>query len=1412
MYVYTPEFFREDLSKYPDLKRERFEPLCTELRDMTLQEARSRFETVYPFLKRKEGNLRLIAEIRRLGEDFVLCWMRVYRRGSSEYRKFLDSSKVGRHISDSELRIWLQDNQAQNQIFIPLQRFPQEYRIWLEQPSWQFDFNRDLVYESRWWLQGSKTTEFALKKEYFYQAIYNLVDCEGYLGESTDIPQIWLYSYDECFILYSKVTVTDDNCNSVLILISPFFSLPSLDQIQEVLEQLTALEITQEYLTSCHNSDRLSSLAHRAYPVEILVDQNAWYTLEENTEVNLALSTEERQILHNVSLQGNASLPLFLNGQAGSGKSTMLFYLFADYCHRYLENKPNAVNQPHPLFLAYNSKLVEIAQKQVTLILAAHHRFVTDGQAIQLDTNLKPFFQRFRDLLRSVLPKDIQVEFKEENYVSFYRFRQFLKKSNCLHPPERCWQVIRTFIKGYALDERGDYLEIEDYTNDIPKSEQTVSSEEFEKIYKTVWSSYENYLKKYKLWDDQDLVREVLLLPEELPKYTAIFCDEAQDFTRLELQAIMRLSVFYEYDLEQEYVPSLPFAFAGDPLQTLNPTGFRWESLKANFYEEVISILFPTDRVNHKKFELKVRKLECNYRSTKNIVCVNNLIQLWRKYLFEISDLTPQKSRGFQGTKPQKFVVDSNVSATQIQERLKGKIIIIPCDEGGEGEYIKKDAILSDLYAVNGETEKQAWNVLSAIAAKGLEFKQVVIYNFGDVCPVKKWQPQDDVSEVLNYFFNKLYVAVSRATEQLLILDTQEGDLKLWSKASQLQEIENILHHITDLEKQEQWRSRVCTIEMGEVTTLDETQDLEGTAQTFKEQGILDRDAVNLRRAAGAYRDAGNERESLYCEALALKFEEEFVAAGSLFEQLENWKEVLDCYWEGKAWKQLQLVQNCLEQMTSIQKAIVQFMAVKTLDWEAIAELSQKLKEFVENANSDDAILNSNQFGVTTQRYIKWIENTLKKPDFLQPQQWKILGDTLQSLKDTGESKAIYLAVKCFYWGQDYTATVNCVEAGNIIHIREYYLAKAEVLEIPENLEYLIKAQEYQQVIHLWKQNNKPRDREWLNSVATAYEALEIYKNALAIYSWLDNLEKVKSCLQIIQSRFPQDFTRSLQFTIRYYIDDGYWLDAIATLESHTELLSHPENSQFKQSIIKHLAESDLTPDTLNIDLRKRYETFLKQQILNSNWQQFLSMEYVGVTLEKIGALVETLQFYENFTATSTFAQTRWLATKLRQAQYYQTTQSTAKAQKAEAQATQKAQQWQIPLQNITLAPPDLTDVPVFSASPSTLPEIRNLPPDIIPETRDRDWIYFQIDGLEIRVMGETQQVLIVDILTEKSLRIEGRDRKIQSQQFTLQTPQGEALHFSDNQGKYRGVVTFNPFQLELILPDRDRPIEILGE
>ena len=140
------------------------------------------------------------------------------------------------------------------------------------------------------------------------------------------------------------------------------------------------------------------------------------------------------------------------------------------------------------------------------------------------------------------------------------------------------------------------YLEPDDYAH-LPENQLTVTQDAYKNVYDRVWTGwYEKELKEECLWDDQDLTRFVLDNDLAKPKYPAVFCDEAQDFTRIELELLLRLNLFSNRTLRSNDMGHVPFAFAGDQFQTLNPTGFRWDSIKASFVEKFIYELDPSSR------------------------------------------------------------------------------------------------------------------------------------------------------------------------------------------------------------------------------------------------------------------------------------------------------------------------------------------------------------------------------------------------------------------------------------------------------------------------------------------------------------------------------------------------------------------------------------------------------------------------------------------------------------------------------------------------------------------------------------------------------------------------------------------------------------------------------------------------
>ncbi|MDY7021293.1 MAG: hypothetical protein SWJ54_08015, partial [Cyanobacteriota bacterium] len=672
MYIYTTPRFDGQARQY-GIQSQVAELLVT-IKTQGIQAVEALFERNYPYLKRPVRNLRLVGKVLRVDTEEVLCLLGVFTRGGKEYEAFLRSpEEYGRlyletSIDSQQLAASL-SNQQEEQRPAKRQPLPEGlYHLWLERPSWARNISDVIICESEIWVNQFKRRDIQLQWKTYHEIITNLVGesefNNGVRRHNTNWSNIYLCGKpsEHRYILYSSVETVDFPHRNVLFLLATFDRDPALAELAEVGEATHVFDPNNEQTLFSQNVtfDDLSRYTRRSYPGYLILDSEVWLELEQEAGINLALSVEEEEILHELSTDERQTLPVFINGRAGSGKSTMLVYLFADYCDRYqkyyLQNPPGKPQDIfRPLFLTYNEKLLTKAKEAVAKLLNNHHKYVLD---ITAESEARPAidncFESFQQFLLNQLPAEESIHFDPDKYISFYDFRQQCSRRHSRYSPELCWHIIRTFIKGYTLtgQEEG-YMSPRDY-EEVPRRERTISPEIFKAIYKQVWSWYHQLTTKDGYWDDQDLIRKVLSLKCFPSNYTAIFCDEAQDFTKLELRLIMQLSAFSHCDLYPP-VQSLPFAFAGDPFQTLNPTGFRWESVKAAFFDQVIAVLDPSHQLN---LNMTFHELESNYRSSLSIVQVTNLIHLWRHLLFQIQELKPQAAWQpyLDSQEPQKFI------------------------------------------------------------------------------------------------------------------------------------------------------------------------------------------------------------------------------------------------------------------------------------------------------------------------------------------------------------------------------------------------------------------------------------------------------------------------------------------------------------------------------------------------------------------------------------------------------------------------------------------------------------------------------------------------------------------------------------------------------------------------------------
>jgi hypothetical protein len=173
-----------------------------------------------------------------------------------------------------------------------------------------------------------------------------------------------------------------------------------------------------------------------------------------------------------------------------------------------------------------------------------------------------------------------------------------------------------------------------------------------------------------------------------------------------------------------------------------------------------------------------------------------------------------------------------------------------------------------------------------------------------------------------------------------------------------------------------------------------------------------------------------------------------------------------------------------------------------------------------------------------------------------------------------------------------------------------------------------------------------------LQYVAPALEAKQQPQQAFVVYIWLDELVKVKECFEKASQGTPQ--IKLLTVLLQYFYRHKHWNDALDAIETYLPVVigSQRQKVALKFDVVYELACSELKPEDITKDYRKRYEKFIKDQILSTpDWNQYLLMPQVGIALEKIGSLIDTLAFYEQFVAhadreLSQFARERWIATK----------------------------------------------------------------------------------------------------------------------------------------------------------------------
>jgi tetratricopeptide (TPR) repeat protein len=500
-------------------------------------------------------------------------------------------------------------------------------------------------------------------------------------------------------------------------------------------------------------------------------------------------------------------------------------------------------------------------------------------------------------------------------------------------------------------------------------------------------------------------------------------------------------------------------------------------------------------------------------------------------------------------------------------------------------------------------------------------------------------------------------------------------------------------------------------------------------------------------------------------------------------------------------------------------EAINNFTSLVSSQWSVVSGQWSVVSSNSEEQRTTDngQLTHSKQWKKALEEYANRIEMLLSHPD-LKLDKWQRFGEILEALESAEFNEFNLLAGECYYRAKNYEQAVRIWEACGAIQKPEYNRAKAMLLGLPEGLVYLAQAGEHDSITLLWEQAGKPRDRLWLQYVASALEANHQYQQALVVYVWLDELVKVKQCFEAASQGAPS--FKPLTVLLQYFYRKKNFTEAIEAIQKYLPTIPTSERLKagLKSHFVYELACSELISEEITKEQRKRYQKFIKEQVLSTpDWQQYLSMPQVGLALEKLGSVVETLQLYEQFVShpnkkLQQFARDRWIATKKKQEDYARNQGQIDKAEKTRSELLEKAANWSISPQSVPLEPPLVPRQrptiripkqaikhvsPGTSAVPSTLPATRQLVvTGLSSETKVEQLgngvIRFGVRHLVIKLMKQSKQVLITDALNGREVRVDGAQCQVTIGDATVEAAGSNQLSFALSSSGYRGSLVCN--------------------
>ncbi|XP_048257706.1 TPR and ankyrin repeat-containing protein 1-like [Haliotis rufescens] len=386
---------------------------------------------------------------------------------------------------------------------------------------------------------------------------------------------------------------------------------------------------------------------------------------------------------------------------------------------------------------------------------------------------------------------------KEVTYEVFAReiWPDIATKVAMKYHPSLVWAEIMSFIKGSfkALSNESGHLTRDEYI-DVGRKKAPFFVGKREIIYE-LFEKYSRFIKQRGLFDIVDVVQNIYkrLLDQKQSRpfiVHQIYVDEIQDFTEAEL--FLLLSIMRN--------PNGMF-LTGDTAQGITKgVSFRFCDLKSLFHHAKVSGLFET------QYTITVpcvQKLTHNYRSHNGVLLLTSaILDVMEEFFPESFDkVHMERDVGlFQGPAP---VLIQSCRREDLHTLLQGRnrSSSSPIDFGAHQAIL---VVNEEAKACVPEEMSRRCNVLTIIESKGLEFNDILLFNFfKDSQASKEWRVvasclerhaktftedhevfqsigvhplafEPNKHKILNFELKYLYTALTRARVNVWIFDEDE--------------------------------------------------------------------------------------------------------------------------------------------------------------------------------------------------------------------------------------------------------------------------------------------------------------------------------------------------------------------------------------------------------------------------------------------------------------------------------------------------------------------------------------------------------------------------------------------------------------------------------------------------------------